>query len=91
MSAIARRLPRVGMLSSASVLRWCRRVYDAHSEWQTLARERESLAQLDDRLLTDIGLTREQQLLECSKLLWGISIASDRSPIRNCIDPNQNW
>jgi len=25
---------------------------------------------LDDRLLADIGLTREVQMVECSKLFW---------------------
>jgi uncharacterized protein YjiS (DUF1127 family) len=32
------------------------------------ARQRQALARLDDRLLADIGLTREAQMVECSKL-----------------------
>jgi uncharacterized protein YjiS (DUF1127 family) len=35
-----------------------------------LARQRAALARLDDRLLADIGLTREAQIVECSKLYW---------------------
>jgi uncharacterized protein YjiS (DUF1127 family) len=38
--------------------------------WRSLARQREALARLDDRLLADIGLTREAQMVECSKLFW---------------------
>jgi uncharacterized protein YjiS (DUF1127 family) len=38
----------------------------AHS----LAREREALARLDDRLLADIGMTREAQTAACSRLDW---------------------
>ncbi len=38
--------------------------------WRSRARQRQSLARLDDRLLADIGLTREMQMVECSKLFW---------------------
>jgi uncharacterized protein YjiS (DUF1127 family) len=64
MLTIARRLPRIDTLSSAFVIRWCRRLYDSFVEWQQIVSERESLARLDDRLLADIGLTREQQMRE---------------------------
>lgn len=37
---------------------------------RSLARQREALARLDDRLLADIGLTRDAQMVECSKLFW---------------------
>ena len=40
------------------------------SAWHSRARQRDSLAQLDDHLLADIGLTREAQLVECSKPFW---------------------
>jgi hypothetical protein len=46
---------------------------------------------LDDRLLADIGLTREQQILECSKALWGLTPIGDRSSIQNRINGPQNW
>jgi uncharacterized protein YjiS (DUF1127 family) len=91
MSAIARRLPRVHTASLASVLLWCRRVYDTLAEWQALATERADLAQLDDRLLADIGLTRRQQALECMKSPWGIILMGNHLPIRNRIDRTQNW
>jgi uncharacterized protein YjiS (DUF1127 family) len=41
--------------------------------WQRGARVRASARRwrgLDDRLLADIGLTREAQMVECSKLFW---------------------
>jgi uncharacterized protein YjiS (DUF1127 family) len=38
--------------------------------WRSRARQRKALARLDDRLLADIGLTREAQMVECSKLFW---------------------
>jgi uncharacterized protein YjiS (DUF1127 family) len=38
--------------------------------WRSRARQRQALARLDDRLLADIGLTREAQMVECSKLFW---------------------
>jgi uncharacterized protein YjiS (DUF1127 family) len=91
MPAIARRLPLADALSSISVVRRCRQVYDLLAEWQTIAKERASLARLDDRLLADIGLTREQRALECAKSLWSIAPTGDLYMIRNCIDPNQNW
>ena len=33
-------------------------------------RQRRALGELDDRLLADIGLTREQALRECRKWSW---------------------
>jgi len=91
MLTIARHLPRVDTLSMASILRRCRRVHDSVAEWQRLVSERESLARLDDRLLADIGLTREQQILECSKVLWGFTPIGDHSSIQNRINGPQNW
>ncbi|HTV95911.1 MAG TPA: DUF1127 domain-containing protein [Steroidobacteraceae bacterium] len=91
MLTIARRLPRVDTLSTTSMLRWCRRLYDGFIEWQEAVSERESLARLDDRLLADIGLTREQQILECSKMLWGLNPTDDGSSIQNRINGPQNW
>jgi len=38
--------------------------------WRSRACQRKALARLDDRLLADIGLTREVQMVECSKLFW---------------------
>jgi len=44
-----------------------------HGRWELTVgddRQRQALARLDDRLLADIGLTREAQMVECSKLFW---------------------
>jgi uncharacterized protein YjiS (DUF1127 family) len=38
--------------------------------WHARARERSSLAELDDHLLADIGVTREKQVIECAKWFW---------------------
>ena len=38
--------------------------------WRTRARQRRALARLDDRLLDDIGLTREDARRETSKWFW---------------------
>ncbi len=38
--------------------------------WRARTRQRHALLQLDDRLLGDIGLTREQQKQEAGKLFW---------------------
>lgn len=37
-----------------------------------VARERRSLRDLDDRALADVGLTREQVLLEGSRAFWDL-------------------
>ncbi|WP_163847247.1 DUF1127 domain-containing protein [Pseudooceanicola aestuarii] len=36
----------------------------------SLYRERQSLARLDDKMLADIGVTREQALREAGRPLW---------------------
>lgn len=38
------------------------------AEWDLRALQRERLAQLNDHLLADVGLTREKQTVEISKL-----------------------
>ena len=38
--------------------------------WRQRANQRTALAALDDRLLEDIGLTREQARAECDKPFW---------------------
>ena len=72
MPAIARRLPLSSAVSLTSVRSQFHRVHAIIVELQARARERRSLAQLDDRLLADIGLTREQQVEECSKSFWSL-------------------
>ena len=38
--------------------------------WRQRRRTRQQLSTLDDRALADIGLTRAQQLIECSRPSW---------------------
>ena len=38
--------------------------------WGERRRTRQHLSQLDDRALTDVGLTRAQQRHECGKWFW---------------------
>ena len=40
------------------------------AEWDSRALQRERLAQLNDHLLADVGLTREKQIVEISKLFY---------------------
>jgi uncharacterized protein YjiS (DUF1127 family) len=52
-------------------MRLCRQAHALVATRRSRARQRQALARLDDRLLADIGLTREAQMMECSKLFWG--------------------
>jgi uncharacterized protein YjiS (DUF1127 family) len=45
------------------LLRW-------YARCSARSRQRQALAQLDDRLLDDIGVTRQQALAEASKPFW---------------------
>jgi uncharacterized protein YjiS (DUF1127 family) len=76
MSAIVDRLPRVSGISWDHALRQCRRLLVFIGDWRARCRQFQSLARLDDRLLADIGLTREQQSRECSKTFW-LSLGGD--------------
>jgi uncharacterized protein YjiS (DUF1127 family) len=61
MLTLVERQPRITPVSWNKVMRLCRQ---AHA----LVATRRS--RLDNRLLADIGLTREAQMMECSKLFW---------------------
>ena len=45
-----------------------RRVCMVFAEWDSRALQRERLARLNDHLLADVGLMREKQIIEVSKL-----------------------
>jgi uncharacterized protein YjiS (DUF1127 family) len=47
-----------------------RRACVALAEWDSRALQRERLAQLNDRLLADVGLVREKQIVDRSKLFY---------------------
>ena len=47
-----------------------RRACTVIAEWDSRALQRERLAWLNDHLLADVGLTREQQLVDRSKLFY---------------------
>jgi uncharacterized protein YjiS (DUF1127 family) len=68
MLTLVERQPRITPASWNKVTRFCRRARALVAAWRSLARQRQALARLDDRLLADIGLTREAQMVECSKL-----------------------
>ena len=60
-----------GFRRAVGLLRAARRgALGAAAAWQELARQRRSLRELDDHLLRDIGLTREQITIEGAKPFW---------------------
>ena len=61
---------RITPVSWNKAMRLGRRACALMANWRSRARQRQALARLDDRLLADIGLTREAQMVECSKLFW---------------------
>ena len=52
----------------ARLLQLWRRGCMVVADWDSRARQRERLAQLNDHLLADIGLTREKQIVDASRL-----------------------
>jgi uncharacterized protein YjiS (DUF1127 family) len=70
MLTLVARQPRKTPVSWNKVMRLRRQARALVAMWRSRARQRQALARLDDRLLADIGLTREAQMVECSKLFW---------------------
>jgi uncharacterized protein YjiS (DUF1127 family) len=54
----------------ARLLGLWRRACMVLAEWDSRALQRERVGQLNDRLLADVGLTREKQIVEVSKLFY---------------------
>jgi uncharacterized protein YjiS (DUF1127 family) len=48
----------------------CRRVSAAIGDWSEQERQRRAFNRLDDRLLADIGLTRDHQVWEYPQRRW---------------------
>ena len=70
MLTLVERQPRINPVSLKKAMRLYRQTRALIAAWQSRACQREALARLDDRLLADVGLTREAQMVECSKLFW---------------------
>jgi uncharacterized protein YjiS (DUF1127 family) len=70
MLTLVGRQPRITVVSWDKVIRLCRRAGEQAAARRSRSRQLEALSRLDDRLLADIGLAREAQILECSKLFW---------------------
>lgn len=49
---------------------WLARLAALLALWHQRARQRSRLAELDDRLLEDIGKTRKQAIVEAGKPFW---------------------
>ena len=52
------------------LLNWLVKALSLRAEDEAIRRSREKLAEYDDRLLSDIGLTREQALGRASRPAW---------------------
>ncbi|MBM3599115.1 MAG: DUF1127 domain-containing protein [Alphaproteobacteria bacterium] len=66
-SAPQPRLPRAIIETAESL---CRSLVDVLLNWQERAVGRRQLAEMDDRMLRDIGLTRDDIAMECEKPFW---------------------
>jgi uncharacterized protein YjiS (DUF1127 family) len=70
MLTLARRQSTVNGISWTKLIRLYHRGCQQVETWRSRTRQLGALSLLDDRLLADIGLTREQQIGACSKLFW---------------------
>lgn len=70
MLTLVQRRPRRAEISWDKARLLCHRALMAVAAWRSRAQQRKSLARLDDHLLADIGITREAQMVECSKSFW---------------------
>ena len=61
MLTLVERQPRITPVSWNKVMRLCWQTRAVMATRRSHARQREALARLDDRLLADVGLTREAQ------------------------------
>jgi len=70
MLTLVRRQSAITNVSWEKMIRLCRRARKQMATWRSRRRQLGTLSRLDDRLLADIGLTREDQVVACSKLFW---------------------
>jgi uncharacterized protein YjiS (DUF1127 family) len=73
MLTLVRRQARTTDLSWEKLTRLCRRTRQRIATSRSRRQQLRALSRLDDRLLADIGLTREQQMVTGAKLFWWIS------------------
>ena len=70
MLTLVERQPRINPVSLKKAMRLYRRARALMAAWRSLARQREALARLDDRLLADIGLNRSDLRDAYAGPLW---------------------
>jgi uncharacterized protein YjiS (DUF1127 family) len=70
MLTIVDRLPRSSGFTPSRTEHRLRHIFALIGYWLERDRQRQSLAQIDNHLLADIGLTRDQQSRECVKPFW---------------------
>jgi uncharacterized protein YjiS (DUF1127 family) len=63
-------LPQAGHHHAAGILQAFARGFDTLLLWQDRARQRHRLNQFDDRMLSDIGLSRADVHQETGKPFW---------------------
>ncbi len=63
-------LPHTGRPALATVIQAVARGFDRILLWQVRARQRNRLRQFDDRMLSDIGLSRADVHREAEKPFW---------------------
>lgn len=70
MAYIAKPLPR--HVSGASIYSWFAKMAHVIAVWRRRASEREALRRLNDCYLRDIGLTRQEVMMESAKPFWRV-------------------
>jgi uncharacterized protein YjiS (DUF1127 family) len=72
MLTLVRRQPMIIRNAWAKLIYLSHRALERAVEWHIRTRQLDALSRLDDRLLADIGLTREDQKVAYSKLFFWI-------------------
>ena len=70
MLTLVQRRRRTAGFPRGGAMRLYRNLLAGLVSWHYRARQRDALSRLDDHLLADIGITREAQMVECSKPFW---------------------
>jgi uncharacterized protein YjiS (DUF1127 family) len=70
MSVIVDRRSYVAISLPDRLILVCGRASAAIGKWREQERQRRAFAQLDARLLNDIGLTRQRQMWELARWTW---------------------